>query len=376
MLRIGFDAKRLFNNATGLGNYSRTLVRGLKEFYPENSYTLFSPKTIPSDETQDFFSAEYSICNAGRLPAWLWRSYLIKGDIKKANLDIFHGLSHELPIGINRVKTSSIVTIHDVISKIYPQDFSPVDCKIFDYKIKYACEHADRIVAISESTKSDLIYLYGVPEDKISVIYQTCNDAFKQVPSTATIDSIVQTYHLPQQFLLYVGTINERKNLLSIVEAMYHLKGKCDIPLVVVGDGKEYKQKVVDYVKKHNLESSVLFAPYIKNQDLPVLYHQAKIFMYPSRYEGFGIPIIEALYSKTPVITTRLSSLPEAAGAGAHYVDPDEPETIAEGILKILSKDDYREHLVTAGFNHVQQFNKQTISKILMGLYERTVKEA
>jgi glycosyltransferase involved in cell wall biosynthesis len=143
------------------------------------------------------------------------------------------------------------------------------------------------------------------------------------------------------------------------------------IPLLVIGNGKEYKQTVLDYIKKHNLESKIVFAPYIQNSHLPSIYHRAKIFIFPSRYEGFGIPIIEALYSRTPVITSRLSSLPEAAGTGAHYIDVDDSSTIAKGIMEILQSPEYYKQLVTNGYEYVQQFNDENSTKRLMGLYER-----
>ena len=370
-MNIGFDAKRLFNNTTGLGNYSRTLVRNLKAFYPSNEYHLFTPKIKQNPQTEPFLTGDYIVHQPQNMPGWLWRSSFVKNDIIKSNIDVFHGLSHELPMGIHKTGICTVVTIHDLIYKFHPEDFPWIDRKIYDYKFKYACEKADRIIAISESTKSDLIMHYGVDSERISVIYQTCNDAFKTGVTEDIISQNLAKYHLPEQFILYVGTINKRKNLLSVVKAMHLLKGKINMPLVVVGDGKEYKQTVLDYIKEHGLESLVLFAPYIQNTDLPALYHRAKIFVYPSKYEGFGIPIIEALYCRTPVITSRLSSLPEAAGPGAHYIDPENPETIADGILKILTSPEYYKQLATQGYNHVQKFNHRDSTQLLMGLYER-----
>jgi len=374
MLKIGYDAKRLFNNTTGLGNYSRTLVRKLKELCPENDYILYTPKVVCNSQTAPFLNGSFVVKHPESMPGWLWRSAYLSKVIKKDKLDIFHGLSHELPMGIHRTSTCSIVTIHDIIYKFHPEDFPWFDRKIYDYKFRYACEKADRIIAISESTKTDIVLHFGIPEEKISVIYQTCNDAFKQGITEQQIEQILKQYHLPEQYLLYVGTINQRKNLLSIVQAIHQLGDKLKIPLLVVGNGKEYKQTVIDYIKKYNLESKILFAPYIQNTDLPAIYHRAKILIFPSKYEGFGIPVIEALYSRTPVITSRLSSLPEAAGPGAHYIDVDDPSTIADGILKIISSPEYYKQLVTSGYEYVQQFNSEKITRRLMGLYERIAK--
>ena len=371
MLKIGFDANRLFNNTTGLGNYSRTLVCKLKKQFPENNYFLYTPKVIRNNETESFFNGDYNIIHPQTMPGWMWRSAFLSNDIKKEKLDIYHGLSHELPLGIQKSATCSVVTIHDIIYKFHPEDFPWFDRKVYDFKFRYACNNSDRIIAISESTKTDIMLHYGISEDKISVIYQTCNDAFKQGVTEEQISEILQKYKLPEQFLLYVGTINQRKNLLSIVEAIHQLGDKLKIPLLVIGNGKEYKEKVLDYIKKHNLDSKIVFAPYIQNSHLPAIYHRAKIFVFPSRYEGFGIPIIEALYSRTPVITSKVSSLPEAAGPGAHYIDVDDPSTIADGIHKILSSPDYYKQLANNGYDYVQQFNDETSVRRLMGLYER-----
>jgi len=374
MLRIGFDAKRLFNNNTGLGNYSRTLVRSLKDHYPDNEYVLFTPKVIRNSQTEPFLDGDFEVKKPGSMPGALWRTKYMCGDINKADLDIYHGLSHELPIGIHKTNTCSIVTIHDIIYKMHPEDFPWIDRKVYDFKFRYSCEHADRIIAISQSTKADIMMHYGVPEEKISVVYQSCNEAFKKDITEQDMSATLRKYKLPDQYLLYVGTINERKNLLAAVKAIHQMREFLKIPLLVVGDGKEYKQKVLDYIKKNNLESNVIFAPYIQNTDLPAIYRRARILLFPSRYEGFGIPVIEALFSRTPVITTRMSSLPEAAGPGAHYVDPDDPATIAEGITRILTSPEYYKQLITNGYNHVQVFNNKDISKLLMGIYERTSK--
>jgi len=371
MLKIGFDAKRLFNNTTGLGNYSRTLVSKLKELYPNNEYSLYTPKIFHTPQTEEFLYGDYKIKQPESIPGWLWRSAYVSNLIKKDGLDVFHGLSHELPMGIDKTSVCSVVTIHDIIYKFHPEDFPWIDRKVYDFKFRYACEKSDRIVAISESTKSDIILHYGVPEDKISVIYQTCNDAFKSDISEEKIEEIIEKYNLPSQYLLYVGTINKRKNLLSIVQAIHQLGDSLKMPLLVVGNGKEYKQSVLDYIKKYNLESKIVFAPFIQNTHLPSIYKRASIFIFPSRYEGFGIPIIESLYCKTPVITSRLSSLPEAAGPGAHYIDVDEPSSIANGIQKILSSPEYYNQLAINGYNHVQQFNNDSATRRLMGLYER-----
>ena len=374
MLKIGFDAKRLFNNFTGLGNYSRSLVSGLNEFYPENEYNLFTPKTQNNPDTEDFLDTPYNIITpSGNLKS-LWRSITCTKQINQLQLDIYHGLSHELPIGIKKTNAKSLVTIHDLIYKTYPNDFKFIDRNIYDYKFKYACENSDRIIAVSKSTKNDIEALYGVPSDKIDVVYQSCHSNFKKLLNTKEIDSIIEKYHLPKEFILYVGSIIERKNLLGIVKALEKIKDQVNIPLVVVGKGKEYQQKVQDYIADNHLDSQIIFTSQISYFDLPAIYQNASLFIYPSKYEGFGIPIIEALWSKTPVITSNISSLPEAAGKDACFCVPDDENSIAENILKILNDSDYSKSLINKGFEHVQQFESVENAKRLMSIYNELLK--
>ncbi len=375
MIKIGFDAKRLFNNFTGLGNYSRTLVQNLNTFFPKNQYYLFTPKTQHKPDTQSFLNKPYNIIKPTWQPKSIWRSIACTKQINKLNLQIYHGLSHELPIGIKKTGAKSLVTIHDLIYKTYPNDFKAVDRKIYDYKFRYACENADKIIAISKSTKTDLETIYNIPSEKIEVVYQSCHQNFKTLLNTAQIIAILSQYKLPNKYMLYVGSIIERKNLLGIVKALKKIKGQIKIPLVVVGKGKAYQLKVQKYVTENNLEKQVIFTSHISYFDLPAIYQNASLFIYPSNYEGFGIPIIEALWSKTPVITSNISSLPEAAGPGAFYCNPNDENTIANGIIKIIDNADYSTQLITNGFEHVRQFENDINTEKMMQVYKSLVND-
>jgi glycosyltransferase involved in cell wall biosynthesis len=369
MLNIGFDAKRLFNNFTGLGNYSRSLVSSLQEFYPEHKLYLFSPKTKENSDTSAFFNPQYTIIEPQKGNKSLWRT---KGVLKEEafkKLDIFHGLSHELPIGIKKSKTKSIVTIHDLIYKTYPHDFSFIDRNIYHQKFTYACKNADKVIAVSQSTKNDLLKLYKLPENKVDVVYQSCHNMFKLSIDEHDRKVIISKYKLPDRFLLYVGSVIQRKNLLNIVKALQITKKDNTLPLVVIGKGGNYLQLVKDYIQKNKIKN-VIFPENVAFQDLPALYQQAEVFIYPSLYEGFGIPIIEALWSKTPVITSPYSSLPEAAGDAAFFCQPEEPESIAEGILKIANNTEFTQLLIQKGQKHIAQFENKILTQELIKVYE------
>ena len=369
-MKLGFDAKRLLNNLTGLRNYSRTLVSGINQVAPEHELYLFTPKKKYHNDSREFFKEPYqAVTPKTRFKAY-WRSVSSVRKIKQLKLDIFHGLSHELPLGIKKTGVKSVVTIHDLIYKTYPNDFSFFDRLIYDFKFTYACKNADKIIAVSQSTKNDIVKYYGTPESKIEVIYQSCHQQFKQTLSADEISNILLPYQLPNQFMLFVGSIIERKNLLNLIKAIELLPETINLPLVVVGKGNSYLKKVNAYIKEKKLEDRIVFAPQVRYKDLPALYQKASVFIYPSVYEGFGIPVIEALWSKTPVITSNCSSMPEAAGDGAFLCNPKEPASIAEGIAKIIGDKNYAQELIEKGSMHIKRFENDVVTKQVLSLYQ------
>ena len=381
-MNIGFDAKRAYHNGTGLGHYSRTLLHSLSEYYPEHQYYLFNPKSPGSFEVKgnnihevlpnSFLSKTFSSA---------WRSSWVKKDLQKLNINLYHGLSHEIPVGIHQTSIKSVVTIHDLIHERYPDQYNAIDVKIYSKKFRYACKHANQVIAISEQTKNDIIEFYKTPENKISVCYQSCNPVFAKKASEEDKNKVRQKYGLPEKFFLNVGSIIERKNLLNICKAMFLLRNELDIPLVVVGEGGKHKQQVKDYVKQNGLEEKIIFLS--ENQvakssqsfktavDFPAVYQMAIAMIYPSFFEGFGIPVLEALWSKLPVITSNVSCLPEAAGDGAYYVNPASAEEIAEGMKKIYSDKQFTETLVEKGWQHAQNFTTEKCAASVMDVYKK-----
>lgn len=380
MMRIGYDAKRIFFNNTGLGNYGRTLVHTLATLYPEHSYQLFSarPSNNPrlaallraSTKIQPVFPSVF----IGKKVPSLWRSFLINNDIEKNNIQIFHGLSHELPVGIEKLnKVRTVVTMHDLIFERYPNFFPFFDRKVYRYKFTSAVRRADCIVAISEQTKRDLMDFYAVSGDRIEVVYQSCDGIFSEKTTLDTRLEVRSKYNLPKDFLLYVGSITERKNLLTIVKALHALEGRLDVPLVVIGDGGAYKQIVVNYLLDNQLNKNIIFLKNISFTDLPAIYQSARALLYPSVFEGFGIPIIEALHSRTPVVTSAGGCFVEAGGDAAFYVNPLDVDELADGILRVCSDDDLRKTMVDKGSRYVQRFAPEVLGRQWIELYKKLI---
>lgn len=379
-MNIGFDAKRAYHNQTGLGHYSRTLVHSLAVHYPDHEYFLFNPK-----KSSLFCFEEENIHEIlpHRFPSTFfrsaWRSSWMKKDLKKLKIDIFHGLSHEIPIGIEKARIRSVVTIHDLIHERYPEQYPAIDVKIYRKKFQYACRHSDKVIAISEQTKNDIIRFYGTPAEKIVISYQSCNPAFANQLTEAQKKIILLKYHLPPRFFLCVGSIIERKNLMSVCKAMFILRNELQIPLVVIGDGGKYKQQVKDFVKQNNLEEKIIFLSehraarssktFQSAEDFPAIYQSAVSMIYPSFFEGFGIPILESLWSRLPVITSRVSSLPEVGGEAVYYVDPHRAEEIAEGMRKICGDEEMANNLREKGIIQAQKFTGQICAERVMNVY-------
>lgn len=371
MMKVGFDAKRLFNNKTGLGNYSRTLVSNLYRYFPSNEYYLYSPKIIRNNDTEKFLRDPFNV-RISSIPSTFYRTFAIIRDLKADNLDVYHGLSHELPYRINKLKLKSVVTVHDVIHRIYPQQYNRIDRKIYETKLKYALEKADKVFSISLSTTEDIIKHYGIPEKKIITTGQSIDEIFFKEIKASEKKAIVEYYNLPKSFLLYVGSIVERKHLFELVRAYEILQNDIEIPLVVVGSGGEYYKKIMGYIEGKELKRNIIFLDNsVSFKHLPSLYSLADLFIYPSEYEGFGLPVAEAMSQNCPVITGNSSSLPEVGGDACLYCNPFDINDIADKISGILNNIELKNRLTTEGLKKVVEFKSEVITDRIHSAYLR-----
>lgn len=370
-MRIGFDGKRFFHNNTGLGNYSRSLIKVVSEYLPENEYLLYNPKKSSNYKLTNFNKSVIEVNPENYLSKKLkslWRLYFVSNKIKKQNLAIYHGLSGEIPLGLpNNIK--KVVTIHDLIFVRYPNLYSYFDRKIHFLKFKYAAKKSDAVVAISQQTKNDIVSFLAINEDKIKVIYQGCNAVFKQTFTEDQIKVTLIKYNLPENYILNVGTIEKRKNLLTVLKSITNTNKN----LVVIGKKTDYFNEIWTYIISNNLEKQVLFLKNLSLEEMAIIYQKATLFVYPSIFEGFGIPIIEALYSKTPVITSTGSCFSEAGGNDSIYINPESSEDLRKAIDLLWENPSKRNEMQEKGFKFVQKFNDETIAKNWNELYQSLV---
>lgn len=367
-MRIGYDAKRIFHNRTGLGNYGRDIIRVLTDNFPDLELVLYNTKHPRTSSIVHYTetTVRYPLSWFWKRFRTVWRLIGIRQQLREDQLDIYHGLSGELPMRIGKLPMKKVVTIHDLIFLSHPHYYNWFDRIIYTLKHKHAVKIADKIIAISEQTKRDLMHYFNIEPAKINVIYQGCNDRFRERLSQERIEAVRNKYGLPQNYILNVGTIQERKNALSLVRALHTTSYK----LVLVGSPKAYFKQIKEYIDRNELEHQVTILPHIDVEDLVAIYQGARLFCYPSICEGFGIPIIEALYSGLPVITSTGSCFPEAGGPSTTYVEPGDIPAIRRAIIKLMEDEVLRNKSISEGLAYVQRFNDEEVAQNLHSVYQ------
>lgn len=375
MTTIAYDAKRLVRNRTGLGNYSRTLVADLDQLLPQSyKMLLYAPDRGNDDLRSQVAESDrlhyvYPAKARSGLAKAVWRSWGIVNDLKRDKVELFHGLSGELPIGIKAAGIKSVVTIHDLIFLRHPEYYNPIDVAMYKAKFLLTCREANRIIAISECTKRDIMEYGGVEESRIEVIYQSCGKRFATSLTPERIEYTRQKLQLPQRFVLNVGTLEERKNLLLAVKSLPMLPN--DIHIVAVGRRTKYTDKVEKAAQKLGVANRLHVLSGIGDDDLQAIYNLAETFVYPSRYEGFGIPIIEAIQSSLPVVACTGSCLEEAGGPDCLYVSPDDPKMLALSIKQMLKGAAGRAERIEKSRIYVQRFENNDTARRVVELYNR-----
>jgi glycosyltransferase involved in cell wall biosynthesis len=374
-MKIGIDAKRIVNNTAGLGSYGRTLTNilaadsrlDLHLYAPNKGRDALRGQIVERENVKFHYWKKGFLPKA--LGSGLWRSYGIVSDLKRDGIELYHGIAGELPIGIRKSGIKSVVTVHDVIFLHHPEFYRQHDGWVYRWKFRHTLQEADHFVAISETTKRDLIKYAHVDESKITLIYQTCAPRFSAMRDKALEERVRTLYSLPGRFLLSVGTVETRKNILLAIKALHHLPD--DLALVVVGSYKQYTKVVNDYIAKHGMENRVILLHNVPDEHLPAFYTMAEAFVYPSWYEGFGIPVVEAIHSGLPVVACTGSSLEEAGGPDCLYVAPDDEQAMAEAIRQSLRGAPGREGRIAKSQDYVRRFEDNDIARQMTALYER-----
>ena len=367
-MNIGIDAKRIFFNNSGLGNYGRRFYNALAKKSSGDLFYLFTPKSIPGDNPylNQIHADNSTIINPYKplhriLGGSLWRSGLVTGQLQKDKIEIYYGLSNEIPFGSKNTEAIKVVVIHDLIFLRYPKLYPAIDVFFYKMKTKYACRYSDFIIAASEQTKLDIVNFYQVPENKITVIYPGSDPIFYHDEVT----DVKEYFKAGRKYIISIGAITPRKNLFKTVQAFDLVKDKYDLDLVVIGTavglGKDYLKEIQAYILRNGFSDRVHFLGNVPYKYVPGLCRNAQLMVYPSQFEGFGMPIVEGLFSKIPVITSKGGCFPEAGGDAAIYINPDDFEEIAAWIGKIMESRSLRDDLTGKGIRYAEKFMQSKI---------------
>lgn len=376
-MTVGMDAKRAVENFTGLGNYSRYAVNILSAAFPSTTFRLYAPRECENDRLRPLLARDnVQLVTANPtidcgLTRALWRTVDLPTVLKADDVAVYHGLSNELPLTIGGV-CPSVVTMHDIIYRRFPSDYGAIDRRIYDYKYSRSARRATRVIAISECTRRDIMADYDIDPAKIDVIYQGIDPVFSLEVDTAARQRVRERYKLPQTFIISVGTVSPRKNQMLAIEALARLPQA--VRLVIVGGAnRQYLGRLERRAAELGVADRVVRLEGVPLADLPALYSLAAVSSYTSRYEGFGLPVVESLTVGTPAIACTGSCLEEAGGDGAVYVGPDDVDAFAEEAQHIIDDTIYHDRLARHGRAHVRRFSAENFAKATMATYNKAI---
>ncbi len=357
-MKIGIDTQTTLGQKTGFGFYVQNLTRELKKIDKKNQYFYFHPK-----KEEDLSSVE----------RFKWDQFELVKKANDKNVDILHQPCFSAPIFFSGVK---IVTIHDLIALNIPQKIPFFSRQFFGKWMPYSYKFADKIIAISEYTKKDIIKLLKIPADKIVVIPEAASKEFNTKISSEEIERARKKYKIGKNYFLHTGTLNPRKNLEFLVKVFSEVNKKySDYQLVIAGKKGWYYEGLFSLVQKLKIQDKVIFTGYIDDVDAPALYRGAKIFLFPSLYEGFGLPPLEAMNCGTPVVSSNASSLPEVLGPKGILLDPNDQQSWIKNICALISNQDYWQEISNYSLMQAKKFSWEKCAEKTLEVYEKTREE-
>lgn len=376
-IRIGIDISRTIEESTGVGYYAKNLVHALAKVDSENEYILYGIfydcfprgwKRADIPKTGNFRLHQKNF------PSWWvdrkWKNFRKYKEKLFGGVDVLHSTAFTMPL-VSKLKV--VVTIHDLSIFIYPQHHTEANYQFVTRNVHQAARQASFIIADSENTKREIRRFLHFPEEKIEVVYLAAGDIFNRKCSGDSLSQIKDKYKIKKGYFLSVGSMEPRKNLgraLVAFKALIEMK-KADYQFVITG-GKGWKNEAFyNLIRKLDIDEHLVFTGYVPEEDLPPLYQGADVFVYPSLYEGFGLPVLEAMTSGVPVITSNTTSLPEVAGDAAILVNPMEVFEIYEAMEALATKPQLREELKVKGEEQSRRFSWEKTAHQTLEIYKR-----
>ena len=368
-MRIAFDGTTLTPGRTGVGYYTEHLLQHLAREVETTGDELVVISNQPVD-TQLPLPPHVRVHDGHRFPIRIgWMQLRAARVLEALAPDVAHFTNGMVPAG---TPVSTVVTIHDMSLRLYPQ-CHPVRRLLLNRPLMHvAIRQASAIVTVSHSTRRDLLRLHGLAPERVSVVHEAASPAFRPIRDRARLDCVRAKYGLPDRFILYVGTIEPRKNLARLIDAFGQARAAgIRHDLVCVGPYGWSSRDLAGRIEQLGLSSHVHFTGYLPFEDLPIIYNLGELFVFPSLYEGFGLPVVEAMASGTPVLTANTSSLAEIAGDGAETVDPMDTEALGDAICALLTDEPRRRDLAERGWQRSRAFSWSQAAKDMLAVYQR-----
>jgi len=372
-MKITIDLSSISEKKTGIDYYIINLVENLIRIGREYTYLLYLNRKTHFFRKEDNVDIKY-VKGSHRLT---WMQCYLPFSLVKLKVDILHSPCYLTPL-INAIP--AVVTVHDMTAVIHPSFLIPDKTSlkhwlVYKKMLPLSIQKATKIIAVSEQTRYDIMKFYNVPKEKIEVIYEAISKKFFPIQDREKLKAVKQKYKLPEKYILFVGVIEPRKNISLLIRAFAKLKRKRAIrqKLVIVGPRGWHCKEVFNTAKETGLNNEIIFTGYVSDEDLPYIYNGADIFVYPSFYEGFGFPPLEAMACGVPVITSNVSSLPEVVGDAGIRIDPYSLDNLVEKIYILLTDVRFRETMIKKGLERMKVFSWEKAARKTLGIYKEIV---
>lgn len=368
-MRIAFDARGAnWYKGTGIGTYTENLIKNLVTSDSSNQYTIYW-------SGEDYLSLKKSsttIKMASKRYHKFFEDYYFPNDIKKNNIDIYHISQNGIGLS-EKINCIKVVTIHDLIPYIMPETVGKGYLAKFLKDMPVIIEMADAIITVSEYSKNDILKFFPIDPEKIFVTPLSANDNFKPLNKNTCKEYLYNKYKIDAPFILYLGGFSSRKNVLSLIRAYEILMKDVNLgtKLVICGAKRDELEKIINLTNKTKASDSIIYTDFVPEEDLPMFYNASEVFVYPSLYEGFGLPPLEAMSCGTPVITSNSSSIPEVTKDNALLIDPSNTEMLAQSIYDVLTNNELKLVLSQKGFTRSLSFSWEKTAKKTLMAYEK-----
>ena len=373
-MKVAMDVRTVTEVRSGVGNYVLNLLRCLRQEGPREEWYLVGQEKnlnllncLPQENTCHTTRISHESHPLGDI----WEHYWLPRVLERAQVDVMHGPATLIPL--TNKKYASVVTVHDLVAYLYPETIPHKYAVYMRWLLRKVVKRADLIISVSHSTKQDLIDILKVEPERIVVVHEAAQASFRYEPDEQRLARVCRHHGIYGPFIYHVGNIEPRKNLLRLLRAFLSLREqlKDDVRLVITGQKGWLTSKLFGAMKQMDLGDWVVFTGYVPHEHLPLLMNAAEAFVFPSLYEGFGLPVLEAMSCGTPVLTSDISSLPEIVGNAALLVDPTDEDAIAAGIKQLLEDTELRRRLAAAGLEQASRFSWQRAARETLAVYRQ-----